>query len=174
MVRKIEVVPHDPNWKNKFNLEARVIKSIFNQEIIAIYHIGSTAIPQASAKPIIDILVEVHDIDRIDNYNFKMIEQGYIPKGESGIPRRRLFIKGSEEFRTFHVHIFQKGNPEIKRLLNFRNYMIAHPKEAQKYSRLKENLVREFSEDISGYIDGKDEFVKNIDKKAKNWRLKLK
>ena len=174
MVRRIEVVPHDPNWKNKFNLEARIIRSIFNKEIIAIHHIGSTAIPQISAKPIIDILIEVHDIDIIDDYDFKMIEQGYIPKGESGIPRRRLFIKGSEEVRTFHIHIFEKGNSEIKRLLNFRNYMIAHPNEAQKYSRLKENLVREYPEDISGYIDGKDKFVKNIDKKAKDWKEKLK
>ncbi|MFX1365572.1 MAG: GrpB family protein [Promethearchaeota archaeon] len=170
MVRKIKVVPHDPKWKKKFILEARIIKSIFNQEILAIYHIGSTAIPEISAKPIIDILVEVHNIDVIDDYNAKMIEQDYIPKGEFGIPRRRYFIKGSEEFRTFHVHVFEKGNPEITRHLNFRNYMIAHPKKAQEYSQLKEKLVREYPENINGYINGKDSFIKNIDKKARDWR----
>ena len=99
-----------------------------------------------------------------------MIRQGYIPKGEFGIPRRRFFIKGSEELRTFHVHIFEKENSEIKRLLNFRDYMITHRKEAQEYSRLKENLSRKYPEDINGYINGKDMFIKNIDEKAKNWR----
>lgn len=168
MVRRIEVVPYDPNWKEKFKGEARVIRSIFNIEIIAIHHIGSTAIPEISAKPIIDILMEVNNIDRIEGYNATMIEQGYIPKGEYGIPGRRFFIKGIEEFRTFHVHIFEKENPEIKRLLNFRNYMVAHPKKAQKYSRLKERLAQEYPENVNGYIDGKDAFIKNIDKKAKN------
>ena len=170
MVRKIEVVPHDPNWSKKFKREASIIKSIFSEEIITIHHIGSTAIPEINAKPIIDILVEVHDVDKIDKYNIKMIEQGYIPKGEYGILGRRFFIKGSEEFRTFHVHIFEKENPEIKRLLNFRDYIIAHPKEAQTYSRLKEKLAREHSEDVNSYIDGKDAFIKNIDKKAKDWK----
>ena len=170
MFRRIEVVPHDPNWKKGFKGEARVIKSIFNEEIIAIHLIGSTAIPEISAKLIIDILVEVHNIDKIDGYNIKMIEQRYIPKGEYGILGRRFFIKGSEEFRTFHVHIFEKENPEIKRLLNFRYYMIAHPKEAQKYSRLKERLAPEDPEDVNSYMDGKDAFIKNINNKAKDWK----
>lgn len=170
MVRIVEVSPHNRKWKKKFDLEARIIKSIFNKEILAIHHIGSTAIPEISTKPIIDILVEVCNIDVIDNYNAKMITQGYIPKGESGIPRRRLFIKGSEELRTFHIHIFEKDNSEITRLLNFRDYLKAHPKEAQKYSKLKESLAREYSENIDGYLKGKDNFIKKNDKKAKDWR----
>ncbi len=96
-----------------YNREVRALKVVFNKEILKIHHIGSTAIPGISAKPIIDILIEVHKIDKIDDYNTKMSEQGYIPKGESGISKRRLFIKGSEEFRTFHVHIFEKKNPKI-------------------------------------------------------------
>ena len=99
-----------------------------------------------------------------------MIEQGYIPKGQSGIPNRRLFIKGSEELRISHIHVFQEEDTEIIRLLNFRDYMIAHPKEAQEYSLLKERLAREFPENIDGYIEGKDAFIKNIDKIAKIWK----
>jgi len=170
MVRKIEVVPYDPNWKKNYIREAKNIKTIFKNEILAIHHIGSTAIPGISAKPVIDILVEVNALEKVDDYNNNMKEQGYIPKGESGIPRRRFFIKGSEEFRIFHVHVFEKKNPEIKRLLNFRDYMIAHPKEAQNYSRLKEELAREYPENIESYIDGKNTFIKKIDRKAKDWR----
>lgn len=170
MVRKIEVVPYDPNWKKKFKMEAVNIKEIFKNEILGIHHIGSTAIPEICAKPIIDILVEVHNIEKIDDYNNDMRELGYIPKGEFDIPKRRLFIKGSEEFRTFHVHIFEKGNSEIERLLKFRDYMVAHPKEAQKYSHLKKNLAREYPKNIDGYIDGKDAYIRSIDKKAKYWK----
>ena len=93
MVRRVEVVPHDPEWTKMYEKETRTIKSIFKKEIFTTHHFGSTAIPSISAKPIIDILVEVHHIERIDEYNKDMIEQGYIPKGESGIPKRRLFIQ---------------------------------------------------------------------------------
>ena len=170
MVRRIEVVPHDPEWKKKYEKEASIIRSIFKKEILAIHHVGSTAIPGISAKPIIDILVEVNNIEKIDEFNKDMIEQGYIPKGQSGIPNRRLFIKGSEELRISHIHVFQEEDTEIIRLLNFRDYMIAHPKEAQEYSQLKERLAREFPENIDGYIEGKDAFIKNIDKIAKIWK----
>lgn len=56
-------------------------------EIVQIHHIGSTAIKGIYAKPVIDILVEVENINNVDNYNEEMKSLGYIPKGEYGIKR---------------------------------------------------------------------------------------
>jgi len=143
---------------------------VLGQEVMAIHHVGSTAIPNISAKPIIDILVEVHDIGKIDEFNGEMIKLGYQPKGEFGISGRRFFIKGDDSTRTHHVHIFQTGDPKVERHLNFRDYMIAHPKAAQAYSRLKEKLAQKFPKDIEGYIEGKDGFIKEMDKRAAVWK----
>jgi GrpB-like predicted nucleotidyltransferase (UPF0157 family) len=170
MVRKVKVVPHDPNCLKLFRAEANRIAAVLGQQVIAIHHIGSTAIPNISAKPIIDVLVEVHDIEKIDNFNKEMIKRGYQPKGEFGIPGRRFFIKGDDANRTHHIHTFQTGNPRIERHLNFRDYMIAHPEEAQTYGRLKEELARRFPEDIEGYMAGKDRFIREIERKAQAWR----
>ena len=169
MIRKVKVVPHDPNSSKLFKLEADKIAVILGQEVIAVHHIGSTAIPNISAKPLIDILVEVHDIEKIDEFDEEMIKLSYQPQGEFGIPRRRFFIKGDDSTRTHHVHIFQTGDSEIERHLSFRDYMMAHPEEAQAYSRLKEELARRFPEDIESYMEGKDGFIKEIDRKAKAW-----
>ena len=169
MVRKVKVVPHDPNWSKLFKLEADKIAVILGQEVIAIHHIGSTAIPNISAKPLIDILVEVHDIEKIDEFNEEMTKLSYQPQGEFGIPGRRFFIKGDDSTRTHHVHMFQTGDSEIERHLSFRDYMMAHPEEAQAYSRLKEELARRFPEDIESYMEGKEGFIKEIDRKAKAW-----
>ncbi len=98
-----------------------------------------------------------------------MIERGYRPQGEFGIPGRRFFVKGSDAQRTHHVHAFQAGDTEIERHLNLREYMIAHPEEAQVYSRLKQELALEFPEDIEGYMEGKDGFIKEVDKRAGAW-----
>ena len=71
--------------------------------------------------------------------------------------------------RTHHVHIFQAGSSEISRHLAFRDYMIAHPEEARKYSELKQKLAIQYKGDIDGYCDGKDAFVKEMEKKAVQW-----
>lgn len=84
----------------------------------------------------IDILIEVNNIKNIDGYNDEMDKLGYISKGELGIEGRRFFLKGLYN-RTHHLHVFEIGNSEIKKHLNFRDYMISHPKIAQQYDELK-------------------------------------
>ncbi len=170
MVRKIFVVPYNPLWPDFFQEETEKFASILGEEAGSIHHIGITAIPDIHAKPIIDILIEVADIKKVDSFNRAMIRQGYQPKGEFGIPGRPFFIKGGYANRTCHIHIFEAKNPEICRHLRFRDYMIAHPKDAQAYSRLKQALAQKCPEDIKSYMAGKDAFIKEIDKKAKAWR----
>lgn len=170
-IRVIEVVPHSSQWIEEYRKEAKVICNIMDNEIVEIHHIGSTSIPNIYAKPVIDILIGVKDIENIDKYNKEMEKLGYIAKGENGIPGRRFFLKGLYN-RTHHVHIFQAGSLEIKRHLNFRDYMIAHPKEAQQYEELKKELAVKFKYDIEGYCDGKNAFIKDIDNKAKVWSKK--
>ncbi|RKD30022.1 GrpB family protein [Thermohalobacter berrensis] len=170
-VRKVEVVSYNSDWENKFKEEAKEIEKVLRDILINIYHIGSTAIPNIKAKPVIDILVEVEDIDKVDKYNQGMEKLGYEPMGEYGIPKRRFFIKGGNN-RTHHVHIFQRGNEEIERHINFKEYMIAHPNEAEKYSKLKEELSKKYKYDIESYVEGKSKFIREIDKKAKLWKEK--
>jgi len=119
--------------------ESEKIKNILDDIIIDIHHIGSTAIPRIKAKPVIDILVEVKDIEAVDQYNHKMEELGYEMMGEYGIPKRRFFRKGKNN-RTHHIHIFQTGNEEIKRHINFKEYLIAHPDRRQEYSKFPQSF----------------------------------
>jgi GrpB-like predicted nucleotidyltransferase (UPF0157 family) len=165
--RIIEVVSHNPKWEQKFKEEANKIKKIFEEIFIDIYHIGSTAIPAIKAKPVIDIMVEVKDINKVNRYNKQMEKLGYVALGEYGIPKRRFFQKGGTK-RSHHVHIFEKGSPQIKRHIDFRDYLISHPKVAKKYSRLKENLAKKYRYDIDKYQEGKESFMKKIDKLAGN------
>ncbi|PAB60367.1 GrpB family protein [Anaeromicrobium sediminis] len=167
-IRIIEVVPHNSEWKEEYEKEAKKIYSIMGNEIAEIHHIGSTSIPNIYAKPIIDILIGVKDIKNVDKYNNEMEKLGYIAKGEYGILGRRFFLKGLYN-RTHHLHVFQIGNPEIKRHLNFRDYMLVHSKEAEDYEKLKKELAIKFRYDNEGYCNGKNDFIKDIDKKAEEW-----
>lgn len=168
--RRVEVAPYDPAWPGLFQAEAARLAAVFGEELRAIHHMGSTSVPGLAAKPIVDILPEVHDIQRIDDLNEAMIALGYAPKGENGIPGRRFFSKTVDGVRRFHVHVFQAGDPEIERHLAFVQYLRAHPDQAAAYGRLKQALAERFSADIDGYADGKNDFVQEMERKALAWR----
>lgn len=165
-MRKVEVVPHNPRWRNEFEAEAKHIAAALGENVVTIHHIGSTAIPGIYAKPIIDVLVEVKDITGVDGQSAAMQSLGYEVMGEFGISGRRYFRKNNQDgVRTHHIHVFESGSAEVVRHLAFRDYLIAHPEEAQKYSELKKKLAEEHSQNADGYIDGKDGFIKEIDRR---------
>lgn len=170
-MRKVEVVPHDPRWRDAFEREAKHIAAAMGENVVAVHHIGSTSIPNIYAKPIVDLLVEVSDIAEVDEQSSAMESFGYEVMGEYGIPGRRYFRKDNEEgIRTHHVHTFRAGSAEAERHLAFRDYMIAHPAEAQAYSELKRRLAEAHPWSIDDYMDGKDGFIKEIDRRAARWR----
>ncbi len=167
-LRKVEVYPYNEKWTQMFREEKKKLQTIFGNEIVDIHHIGSTSVPGLKAKPIIDIMPVVRDINTVDKFNIVMQEFGYEPKGENGIPKRRYFQKGGDN-RTHHVHIYQTGSYEIKRHLAFRDYLALHTDEMKKYGELKEKLAQQFPNDIESYINGKDDLVKAIERKSLNW-----
>lgn len=170
-MRKVEVILHDPKWQEAFEAESKHIVDALGKNVVVIHHIGSTAIPGIYAKPIIDLLVEVKDIIEVDEQSSAMASLGYEVMGEFEIPGRRYFRKDNQEgVRTHHVHAFEVGSEQVERHLTFRDYMIAHPEDAQRYSELKRYLAREHPTSINSYMDGKDEFIKEMDKKAAQWR----
>ena len=169
-MKTVEVVPHNPNWQNEFQMEAKQITSAMGEMLVAIHHIGSTAIPGIYAKPVIDMLVEVRDITEVEARSSAMELIGYEVMGEFGIPGRRYFRKENQAgIRTHQVHTFELGSAQITRHLAFRDFKIAHPEEAQKYSELKRKLAAENPQNMDGYIDGKDGFIKEIDRRAAQW-----
>ena len=170
-MRKVAVVPHDPHWRDAFEAEAKHVAAALGENVIAINHIGSTAIPNIYAKPVIDLLVEVRDITEADARSSAMESLGYEMMGEYGIPGRRFFRKDNHEgIRTHHIHAFAVGSSEVERHLAFRDYMIAHPEDAQRYGELKRQLADEYPQSIDGYMDGKDSFIKEMDRMAAQWR----
>ncbi|MCR3922307.1 MAG: GrpB family protein [Firmicutes bacterium] len=165
----IIVTEYDEKWPLQFKEEATKLKMIYGAEILEIHHIGSTSVPGMIAKPVIDIMPVVRDIRKVDAYNEQMIELGYEPLGENGIKQRRFFRKGRVH-RTHHVHIFQFNNHlDIDRHVAVRCYLQQFPEVARLYGALKAKLAKEFPLDRVAYIEGKDHFVTELEKKALKW-----
>ncbi|MCP3929902.1 MAG: GrpB family protein [Bacteroidetes bacterium] len=162
-MRTIELVKKD--WSQEFNQEAKLLKETLGDIIINIHHIGSTAIPGIYAKPIIDMILEVADINKLDRFNKKFEALGYVPKGEYGIAGRRYFQKGGD-LRTHHIHAFAIGNEEIARHVRFRYYLRANKAKANEYESLKLSLAKKFKHDPEKYWLGKNDLIKQLDIEA--------
>lgn len=152
-MRKVEVLPYNPLWASKFIEEAEILRLILGTEIIEIHHIGSTSVPGLNAKPIIDVMPIVQDMNRVNDYNEQLILRGCEPKGGNGIAGWRFFSKGGIN-RTHHIHIYALGNVQIQRHPAFRDYL--RTQNTQSYGDLKAELAAQFSYDISSYIKGKE------------------
>lgn len=171
MPRQVILAPHQSSWAKMFDEEARRIRAILSANALAIHHIGSTAIPGIVAKPIIDMLVAVADLECVDRCNGDMATIGYEAKGAHGIPMRRYFRKENDcGIRTHHVHIYLSSSPEIDRHLAFRDFLNAHPDWANAYSNLKMKLAAKHAYCTQDYQEGKSEFVTSIGQLADSWR----
>ena len=164
------VVPHDPNWKTSFEIEAQSIANSIGKGKISLHHIGSTAITGILAKPIIDLLGIVSNLDVLDARTNDMKALGYEVMGAYGIEGRRYFRKfDATGRRTHHLHVFADNSPHIERHLAFRDYLNSHSEVATQYSDLKALLTRETSSSWEDYMDGKDPFIAVVKKDAVKW-----
>lgn len=166
MSQHITVVDYNPLWPKKYEEEALLIKDILADNCVAIYHIGSTSVEGLAAKPIIDIMAAVQNLEKVDDAAEAFSKIGYEYLGEFGIAGRRYLRKGGDE-RTHQIHIFQTEDwNNIGRHLAFRDYMRTHKKERDEYAKIKKVLAQKFPYDIDGYCDGKDAFVREMEKRA--------
>jgi len=164
---RITVVDYNPAWPRHYTAEAVSLRKILNGAINKIHHIGSTAVPGLSAKPVIDIMITALNLELLDQKNAVMEEFGYEVMGEYGIAGRRFYRKGGDH-RTHHIHAFLKGDSNVRRHLAFRDYLIAFPDVALEYENLKTRLALS-SHDMTEYSDGKNPFIKYYEDKALNW-----
>ena len=172
MGRKVVLTSHNPAWIEQYEAEAAQLTAVFQPILVAMHHIGSTAVPGIKAKPIIDIMIVVTEITAVDAFIQPMADLGYISKGENGIPGRHYFRKGSDEHHTHHVHVYAENHPEIDRHLDFRDYLRHHPAVATAYSQLKESLAQQYVADVSQYTESKTPFILEIENKVRLWRQK--
>lgn len=157
-MRTVVIVPYDDKWPEMVETESLLIKTLLGAVAVSVHHIGSTSVPGLSAKPIIDILVEVTDINELDAYNLAMVSAGYISRGENGIPGRRYFIKGGGQ-RSHQVHAFAIGDLQVLRYLIFRDYLRKNRDIAGEYAEIKHSAALLSQNDVHRYSALKADFI---------------
>lgn len=159
-MKEIRLAAYNPAWPKLFAQEAKALKKIFKDLSIAIYHKGSTSVPNLMAKPVIDITIEVEDIAKVSQLNQSLAAIGYGALGECGMPLRRLFKKTDPH--SYNLHVWDKGHDEIAKDLLFRNALIQNPQARLVYENLKKKLKDQYQFEPEQYLFGKDRLIKEI------------
>ena len=158
-ITEVLLAEYDPDWPGEFISESRRVQEVLGEKVVDVHHVGSTAVNNLIAKPIIDLLVEVADLEPIDAMTDSFIGAGYEVRGESGIPGRRFLTRNEEGQRTHDIHIFQTGHDEIAKMLLFRDRLRENPDIATSYANLKRELAAKFHDDVSRYTQEKTDFI---------------
>jgi len=170
MEAPVKVVDYDPNWPLLFEEEKAKILSVIAKNVVAIEHVGSTAVQGLGAKPIIDIMVGIHHLSDAQGCITPLETVGYeyVPEYENSIPQRRYFRKGPSNVpnKHYHLHMVEYGSDFWRCHLLFRDYLRAHPHAVGEYYRLKKELAAKYRLNREAYTEAKTLFIESIVAKA--------
>lgn len=158
---------HHDEWVEEFVKEKENLLKLVGDIALDIQHIGSTSIPNLSAKPIIDILMAVKSLSDVSKIRQILEDNGYEYRENGSDDIQVLFAKGSEDKRTHYLHITEIGSKEWQNSIGFRDYMRSHPEEVKKYEEIKLALASKYPDDRGEYTSGKKNYVEEVFKKAR-------
>ena len=162
MNERIAVVPYDPEWPRRFEAERALLERVLAPWLEGgIHHIGSTAIPGIGAKPIIDMMAGVRDLERAREAFKPLGEVSYVyAPHRPGIAHH--FAKPSPQAWEYGLHLTEPGSDLWRERLAFRDALRRDPDLAAKYETLKLRLAQDHGDDPTAYTTGKREFVVQV------------
>jgi len=153
----VKLSPHHQKWDQAFRKEkSRTLEKLDNS-IVAIEHIGSTAIPKIPAKPIIDMSLGVWRLKDAKKFIKPLDALGY--HFYKKFQQQILFARGPDRKRTHYLHVMKYNGAKWKSDLLFREFLLRHPARARAYGALKQKLAKQYPNDREKYTFGKSVFI---------------
>ena len=147
-------------WQSWFDDEARAIRAILGDRVLALEHVGSTSVPGLAAKPIIDIVLVVKDSSDEAVYVAPLEKHGYILRIREPDWHEHRMLKGPN--RNINLHVFSSACPEIERMLRFRDWLRRNPDDRERYQDAKRELAQRDWKYVQSYADAKTGVVEEI------------
>jgi len=157
-LNELRLVDYNPDWPRRFEEEARRLKSV--SSVVAIEHIGSTALPDIKAKPVIDIAMSVSGEPDDPRVLYELSGLGYISHGEYGLSGRQFFTRGNPP--AIHLHVVTQNSPCWQSWLTFRNFLLNHPDWLKKYETEKCRILIAAAGDRAAYTKMKGNFINKV------------
>ncbi len=168
---KIDVVPADQNWSQKFIEEETQLRGELGALCHDLQHIGSTSVPGLAAKPVLDIQVAVESLQEFDSSDadkkLQSIDYDHLKQYQERVPFRRLFQrKESKKGLDVNLHIVEAGHPWWHRHIYFRDYLRSNEDARKAYQELKLSLKNQEFKDVNHYNEAKEQLIWKLEEEA--------
>jgi GrpB-like predicted nucleotidyltransferase (UPF0157 family) len=166
---EVRLVDYTAEWNEEFIRVKKEIMENTNLDGNRIEHIGSTAIQGMSAKPILDILIGVDDLQNFDEKIISGLKDVGFLRLRVERPGEIVFAKFTDktyEEKTHFVHLVEFNKELWNNLIFFRDYLNSNETTKEQYLGIKMEYLKKSSTGINEYTDYKEEFVKNIFNKS--------
>ena len=174
----ILIESYNPEWPKLAAIEICKLKTRLNLPwVVGIQHIGSTAIPDLSAKPILDLAIGVIDLEASKALIPILREEDYVFWEDNPDQSKLFLVKGMPPFgekRSHHIHVMPITHHDWLLRPLFRDYLLTHLKAKQAYADLKLRLAAEYQSDREAYTNSKTSFIRDINLKAVKPQLHFK
>jgi GrpB-like predicted nucleotidyltransferase (UPF0157 family) len=159
--------PHDPSWLSEGSKLASHIAEDLRDLGAKVEHVGSTAVPNLEAKPIIDLLIGLTNQQGIDEAVRRLAAVGWQDLGEAGvIGRRYMRMRGAE---ALNLHIVLVDQQHWINNLALRDYLRSHPNEAVEYAAAKRKALAAGHTRLLAYSAAKANQIAVLLSKANAW-----
>jgi len=158
----IEVVEYDAAWPALFEQLRDTYAAALaaaGVPFVAIEHVGSTSVPGLAAKPVIDCDIVVA-ADHVEGASAVLVELGFRPVGELGIPQRWAFKPPADWPRT-NTYVVLDGCLSLRNHLAVRDALRADAALRDEYAAVKRRVATTAA-DIDEYGQGKNAMVQEI------------
>lgn len=163
MAATLRLVPYDLSWPDRYAEAAARLREALGDVISAIEHVGSTAVPGLSGKPVLDIAIAVLNDAAADACIAPMTQLGYTYRGPNGEdPQRRYYTHDVAGVRVGQIHLYILPAQAWDEKLLFRDALRADPTLAAAYAAEKARLAVAVDWDKSAYALAKDPFVEQV------------
>ena len=168
----VELMSHQEEWNKNAENVILELKQLLGDAAVDIQHVGSTAIASIYAKPIIDIVIGVRNLNDIVSYVELLKQHDFVFRGED-VEGQLLFVMGDfeKDTRTHHIHVVKWNGEEWNNYINFRNYLNCRPDKARLYDACKKKMASQFPDDRRSYTAGKQELIECLLKEAETFAL---
>jgi GrpB-like predicted nucleotidyltransferase (UPF0157 family) len=164
----IIVAAADPDWARQFRELGATLRSALGPAANRIDHVGSTAVPELDAKPVLDVQVSVPRLEPDLTYRIPLESLGFVLERENPDRTKRFFHRGPAA-RAVHLHVRVAGCFDEQLNLLFRDYLRSDEAARREYAAIKRELALRFRDDREGYVRAKEPTVWALLVRAHSW-----
>ena len=159
----VRLVDHQVGWSRLYELAAAEIRRLAGDLVVAVEHVGSTAVSGLPAKPILDIAVAVPAPETIPLLAERLGAAGYLDRGHAGRDGGHLLVKElAPDVRSVHAHVVEVGDPQWRDYLRFRDTLRGNDDVRRAYAQVKVALAEVHADDRRAYTKGKEAFIRSV------------